>query len=237
MPNNEIVSYINAELAKGESKEAIRDALMKAGWQNNDIDETFHFLSAPASPIIAPPRPASEIVSEQNYPITTLWIYKAPLICIFTTIIALFFGVYFPYVVLAIPIYLIANPLIRKNFHYRTEEKFFVVSEGVFSKKQRNLPYGVIQNVFVKQDWFDRVFGLASFAVENASQGGGKGFFGGGGNFRISEAYQQRGGETVGSSGSKVNIPGLRKNDAEALRLVLLARMKENPIEDSQSGL
>ena len=31
----------------------------------------------------------------------------------------------------------------------------------------------MIQNVFVKQDLFDRVFGLASLAIENASQGAG----------------------------------------------------------------
>ncbi len=179
----------------------------------------------------------AEIVSEKNYPITNLWIFKAPIIIFIISIIALFFGRWYPVLVLAFPVYLIANPLIRANFHYSTDEKFFTVKQGVFSKKQRNLPYGVIQNVLVKQDWFDRIFGLASFSVENAAQGGGKGFFGGNKYLRANGAYQGRQGESVGSSGNKVNIPGLKKKDAEALKLVLLQRMKENPIEDNQSGL
>lgn len=232
MANNEIINYIKSELAKGESKETIVNSLSQAGWQNKDVWEAFNSLSAPVSPIATSPQHTAEIVNEKNYPITKLWIFKAPIIIIVISIVALLFGYYFPYLVIALPIYLIANPLIRANFHYSTDEKYFTVRQGVFSKKQRNLPYGVIQNVLVKQDWFDRVFGLASFSVENASQGGGKGFFGRSKSFRMGGAYQQQG-ETVGSSGNKVNIPGLRKKDAEALKLILLQRMKENPIEES----
>lgn len=232
MANNEIINYIKSELAKGESKETIVNSLSQAGWQNKDVQEAFNSLSAPVSPIATSPQHTAEIVNEKNYPITKLWIFKAPIIIIVISIVALLFGYYFPYLVIALPIYLIANPLIRANFHYSTDEKYFIVRQGVFSKKQRNLPYGVIQNVLVKQDWFDRVFGLASFSVENASQGGGKGFFGRSKSFRMGGAYQQQG-ETVGSSGNKVNIPGLRKKDAEALKLILLQRMKENPIEES----
>ncbi len=176
----------------------------------------------------------SEIVTEKNYPITKLWIFKAPIIFTAILIIAFFFGYYIPYLLIALPIYLIANPLIRANFHYTTEEKFFTVKQGVFSKKQRHIPYGVIQNVLVKQDWFDRIFGLASFSVENASLGGGKGFSNGRKSFRLSGSGQ---GETVGSSGNKVNIPGLKKKDAEALKFAVLQKMKENPINDNQSGL
>jgi uncharacterized membrane protein YdbT with pleckstrin-like domain len=170
----------------------------------------------------------ANIVTEANYPITKLWIFKAPIILGAISILLAFFGLYNPVLILAFPFYLIANPLLRRNFHYSTEEKFFVVRQGVFSKKQRNLPYGVIQNVLVKQDWFDRIFGLASFSVENSSVGGG-------GKLAPLQARQQ--GETVGSSANKVNIPGLKKEDAEALKLIILERMKENPIEDSHSGL
>jgi len=231
MVNNEIINYIKSELVKGESKETIVNSLSQAGWQNNDIQEAFNSLPASVSPIATSPQHTAEIVNEKNYPITKLWIFKAPIIIIVISVVALFFGYYFPYLLIALPIYLIANPLIRANFHYSTEDKFFVVRQGVFSKKQRNLPYGVIQNVLVKQDWFDRVFGLASFSVENASQGGGKGFLGGSKSFRLGGTYQQQG-EAVGSSGNKVNIPGLRKKDAEALKLILLQRIKENPIEE-----
>jgi membrane protein YdbS with pleckstrin-like domain len=232
MTNNEIINYIKSELTKGESRQEITDSLIKNGWGNSDIQEAFNSLSA-STPASSSPQHTAQIVTEKNYPITTLWIFKAPIIAIVVSIIALFFGIWFPYIVIAIPFWLIGNPLIRSRFHYSTGEKFFDVQQGVFSKKQRHLPYGVIQTVVVKQDWFDRVFGMASLAVEDASQGGGKGLFGSSNkSFRLGGTYQQQG-ESVGSSGNKVNIPGLKKKDAEALKLIILQRMKENPVEES----
>ncbi len=177
----------------------------------------------------------AEIATEKNYPITTLWVFKVPIIIVIISVVAFFFGYWFPQLVIALPIILIATPLIRRNFHYSTEEKFFDVKQGVFSKKQRHLPYGVIQNVIVKQDWFDRVFGLASLSVENAAQAGGKGLFGQNQNLQYGVGYTKT--ESIGSSGNKVSIPGLKKADAEALKMIILQRMKENPIEDNQSGL
>jgi membrane protein YdbS with pleckstrin-like domain len=177
----------------------------------------------------------SNIITEKNYPITKLWIFKAPIIIILMNIVALFFGYYFPYLVLALPIMLIANPLIRANFHYSLDDKYFHVKQGVISKKQRNLPYGVIQNVFVKQDLFDRIFGLATLRIENASQAGGdskvrwwnKSY----GSKANANAYGQ--GEGLGSSGNKVNLPGLKKQNAEELKNFILQKVKENPIEES----
>jgi membrane protein YdbS with pleckstrin-like domain len=233
MINNEVLDFIHSEVAKGENRQEITDSLVKNGWKNTDVEEAFNSIavSAPASPGMTAPQHTAQTVTEKNYPITKLWMFKAPLIAIVVSIIALFFGIWFPYLVIAIPFWLIGNPLIRSRFHYSTGEKFFDVEQGVFSKKQRHLPYGVIQTVVVKQDWFDRVFGLASLAVEDASHGGGKGL--GSSRFQVGLAYQQQQNESVGSSGNKVNIPGLKKVDAEALKLIILQRMKENPTAES----
>lgn len=176
---------------------------------------------------------SSSIVSEKKYPITKLWIFKAPLILALVNVVALLFGYYFPYLIVALVAMLIINPLIRANFHYSLEAKLLFVKQGVISKKQRNLPYGVIQNVFVKQDLFDRIFGLASLRVENASNSNQRKS----GGFRLSgfggTAYQ----ESMGASGNVINISGLRKQQAEELKNAILLKIKENPIEDSQSGL
>ena len=174
-----------------------------------------------------------KIVTEKDYPITTLWVFKAPIIMFLVSAIALFFGIWFPYLVIAFPILLIINPLNRANFHYSLEDKFFIVRQGILSKKQRTVPYGVIQNVFVKQDLFDRIFGLALLSIENASQGGG--FLSGkkSKNFKLSGTGVIVPGETVGSSGNKVNVPGLKKQDAESLKVLILQKIKENPIEES----
>jgi uncharacterized membrane protein YdbT with pleckstrin-like domain len=176
----------------------------------------------------------SPIITEKTYPITKLWIFKAPIIIIVLNIIALIFGYYFLYLVVALPIMLIVNPFIRANFHYSLDDKFLNVKQGVISKKQRNLSYGVIQNVYIKQDLFDRIFKLATLRIENAAQSGSGGVKLS--SFRLT-GISNNDENSVGSSGNKINIPGLKKQDAEELKKYILQKIKDNPIEDSQSGL
>lgn len=232
MSNQDIINYIKSTLASGVSRQEITDSLVKAGWQVKDIEDSFNTIYAPTASSEAS---FLERVTEERYPITTIWVFKTPIIIVVVSIVGLLFGIWFPYLVIAFPIFLVLNPLTRSNFHYATEEKFFVVKEGIISKKQRNLPYGVIQNVFVKQDIFDRIFGIASLAVENAVQGDGKSS-GGFWSLKMT-AYKNQQGDKIGSSGNQVSIPGLKKEDAEALKNILLQRMKENPNTDIQSGL
>ena len=101
---------------------------------------------------------------------------------------------------------LIANPLIRANFHYSLDDKYFKMKQGVISKKQNNQPYGVIQTVFVHQDLFDRIFGLATLRVENAVGGGGKSK-----KRKSFTLHSASSSDTVGVSGNKMHIPGLKK--------------------------
>jgi membrane protein YdbS with pleckstrin-like domain len=227
MVNQDIVNYIRAELANNISKEEIVNSLVKVGWGIKDVQDSFDSIYTPSVQPAAPFHSAIGLITEKNYPITTLWVFKAPIFLLFFGIIVLLLGDG-DFFWIAVGVYaLISNYLIRLNFHYSTEERFFIVREGVFSKNQRNLPYGVIQNIFVKQDIFDRIFGLATLAIENASLGG-KGPV-------VNHRNQQA--EAVGSSGNKINIPGLKKEDAEALKVIILQKMKENPVEDNQSGL
>jgi membrane protein YdbS with pleckstrin-like domain len=177
------------------------------------------------------------IATEKEYPITTLWVFKAPIIIILTNIVTLIFGYYIPYLVLAMLLMLIINPLTKKNFHYSLEQRTLIVNQGILSKKQRNLPYGVIQHVFVRQDLFDRIFGLASLRIENASQGGGALGSGRMGSFRLSGVNTIGSAESIGASGNRIDIPGLKKQKAEELKNLFLQKIKENPIDDSQSGL
>lgn len=184
------------------------------------------------------------IITEVNYPIQFAWVFKtfvAFFIAIIVTIILFLIGFYNIYLLLLIvysPIYFVILILRRKNFHYAIEDKFMTLNQGILSKQQRHIPYGVIQNIFVKQDLFDRAFRLASLAIENASQGGkndnnsNKKFLG----MTVSNQKKQYS-EAVGFQGNRVSIPGLKKEDAEALKNVVLQKMKENPLEDSHSGL
>ncbi len=187
---------------------------------------------------------ATATITEKNYPITSLWIFKAPIVIVIISVIGLVFGIWFPYLVIALVVFLISNPLIRSKFHYTLDSKYFVVDQGVIKKVHRSLPYGVIQNVFVKQDIFDRIFGLSTLSVENAASAGDlkninkqalvrASAFGGGIAGLAASSSEDR----IGASGNKVNIPGLKKADAELLKQAILQKMKENPIHDSGSGL
>ena len=131
------------------------------------------------------------------------------------------------------------NFLDRKYFHYAVEDRFLRVKQGILSKNERHIPYEVIQNILVKQDLFDRLFKLSSLEIDNASQAGGalannpqNKFFGLNIPHRESKDF-----EFIGFRDNKVNIPGLKKNNAEALKEIILQKMKENPIENNISGL
>ena len=189
-----------------------------------------------------------EAITEKNYPIEGKWIFKS---AVGSSLVLLFFiPIFFlelakgkfdfvMIIYLVVPLgHFIIVSLQRANFHYSIEDKFMILNQGILSKQQRNIPYGVIQNIFVKQDLFDRVFGLTSLAIENASQGTGSQNAGTSKIFGMTVSNQRRQqGDMVGFSGNKVSVPGLSKQNAETLKGIILQKMKENLIEDSQSGL
>lgn len=190
----------------------------------------------------------NEVITENNYPVEGIWILKSILgyilaVLIFTPFF-LFdikdrdFNFYLIIYLGLIPFSLIFTMLRRANFHYSIEDKFMTLKQGILNKQQRHIPFGVIQNVFVKQDLFDRLFGLASLTLENASMGAGSQAEGETKIFGMKVSNQKRQQvEMVGFSGNKVSIPGLKKDNAETLKCIVLQKMKENPVEDSQSGL
>ncbi|QQS39189.1 PH domain-containing protein [Candidatus Woesebacteria bacterium] len=195
----------------------------------------------------------NNIVTEKDYPVRVKWIFKS---AIRASISLVFLGpfMYFSYygqslnTEYVIYIMLIVGMVVaqlfiailkRATFHYLLDENYFTLHQGILSKQQRHVPYGVIQNVIIKQDLLDRILGLALLSVENASSGAGamqipqqKKFFG-----IFTDSRQQEKVETVGYSGNKISIPGLMKSDAEMLKELILQKMKNNSIEDSQSGL
>jgi uncharacterized membrane protein YdbT with pleckstrin-like domain len=174
MKNETLAEYIQTSISNGVSREEIAVELLGKGWGEDAIAHAFSTtqVETRAEPHEAPA--PTKVVDENEYPISTLWIFKAPIIIVVVEIILLLFGFWAPDLLLILLAALIANPLIRRNFHYQIRSTSFWVQQGVFSKKERDLPYGVIQNVLVKQDIFDRVFGLATLLVENAGNSGGK---------------------------------------------------------------
>lgn len=178
----------------------------------------------------------SSFITKKVYPIEGRWVFKS----VWGTLLVLAFllylaqnikqetGIYRYDAFIFIPIVitqLIATYLQLINFHYSLDDKAIVLRQGIFSKKQRLMHYGSIQNVLVKQDLYDKIFGLASITIENASHGAGFQ------NIRRSAT------DLLGFRGNKICVPGLKKQNAEALRNIILQKMKDNPIQDSKSGL
>ena len=194
----------------------------------------------------------NEIITEKKYPIRNIWLFKQILVALIILPIYFIFFVFgvgnetsgvgasalfifIPFIfifglVLGIPV--IINLLRRSNFHYSLDEHFMVLHQGIISKQNRNVPYGRIQGVFVNQGLFDRIFGLASLTIEDFSQGGKSAMDVGG---YVGSGKSRH--EALGFVGNKIHIPGLKKGDAEELKAIILQKVKENPIEDSQSGL
>lgn len=186
----------------------------------------------------------NEIITEKNYPIKRLWIFKltlkALLILIFLAVLSYFSLPFrfksseanydFIYINVGIVSFFIFHLIIailrRANFHYSIEEKFMTLKQGILSKQQKHIPYGVIQNIIIKQDLSDRILGLASLIIENASQGAG-----------AFVTKQQSTLELPIFFENRIIIPGLAKRDAEILKEIILQKIKENPIEDDTSGL
>lgn len=181
----------------------------------------------------------NEITTEKNYPIENRWIAKSFLVLIIPLIIILsifilglvagepdfFLLVY----ILIMPFNLLIVFLRKKNFHYALENRFLTLKQGIFSKQERHIPYEVIQHTYIQQDLLDRILGLTSLTIENASSGSGSQ------NIAINSSRKRS--ELIGFSGNKVSIPGLTKQNAESLKLIVLQKMKENPMGNNQSGL
>jgi len=186
----------------------------------------------------------NSITTEQSYPIQRRWIVKSILNFVLSVIfltamvwvsrfdpssdIDAAIGLYIPFIIIAAIIRVLYVVLRRATFHYAVEEQFLTLRQGIIAKEQRHVPYGVIQNIYIKQDLFDRLFKLAFLTVETASQGAGK----------TAVPNKQRPQiESVGFTGNTLSIPGLAKDDAETLKVIILQKMKDHPLTESNSGL
>lgn len=254
MLKQEIINYIKAELENGVNKEDITNSLINVGWETKDVQDSFDSVIIPAAPLVITSRSVDRLITEKDYPIQELWIIKSVLSSLpglIVLVLLFFFPIYLSpeanfrlsFYIVAIVIFSIYRTIVmileRATFHYFIERQFLILRQGIISKQERHIPYGVIQNLFVNQDIFDRIFGLASLTIENAAQGAGaqlapqeQKLFG----MRIGN-QRKRQVEMAGFYKNKVSIPGLMKKSAEDLKEIILQKMKENPVEDSQSGL
>lgn len=198
------------------------------------------------------------MVTEKKYPIRLPWILKPLQLSLLLVALSLF--IYWTglerhltgpvlgwLIALVIIVPLVLSVCARAAFHYSLEDQVFSVREGIFSVRERTMPYGVIQNLVIDQDVFDKMFGLATVIIEHASQGGGDAappswfrvllLMGRYQRARVGSAMitGKRATPSLGFSSSfpysanMVVIPGLSEEDAEALKKMFLRKMTRDP--------
>lgn len=116
-------------------------------------------------------------------------------------IFAVLFVVYF------IALFVVAN-ISYSNFKFEVSPHSFRKEYGVIHKRSASIPFDQIQNVNIKRNLIDRVFGLAHLEIETAGRSGG----------------EKRG--IIGGVKTNVEgyIPGIAPDEAQDLKDLMLTR-------------
>lgn len=195
-------------------------------------------------------------INDKTYPVKKVWILKASIESSWVYfVIGLFVLAFFAAIdvfnkeflitylgificsVLFLPVFsisLIICALKKRNFRYEFEENVITISQGVLSKQKVSMFYSTLQNVFIRQGFWDRIFKTYSLAVQNVEQKRPDE------DIVIDEFREQLGKglyiELIGVKRNTLNIPGLKRTEAETLKRIILEKMKEN-VDKSRSGL
>lgn len=113
-----------------------------------------------------------------------------------------FVWIFILYFVLIVLVYVLLKYIYEiyyfKNYYYDVADNL-VIKKGVFSRNEINLPFSRLQDVYVDQDVLDRIFGLYDVHVSSAT--------------------------TI--SGNLSHIDGLNQKNAEAIKNLLLSKIKK----------
>ena len=186
------------------------------------------------------------IINERTHPIQDIWLIKSFVYTILGTAILLTYfylrekahkrgGLAFSFFLVIVIIFsavsFIALMLRKDRFKYELGEKNIILKQGVISKSERQVFYGRIQNIIISQDFIDKFIGIASLAIETASDSGGV--------LLAREAKKSRGLDffKLGFYSNSILIPGLLYENALDLKRSIMEKIKANPIDDAQSGL
>jgi len=254
--SEQVENYIKDCMISNIPKDQIVNSLVNSGWSQGDIDDTFATFNAPIAnrrtvvsageavvDTIAEAPVSSKLITQKEYPVTVLWIFKFPIIIIFISIAALLFGYWFPDLLLALPIFLVyylyqrgkikfslSNDSISVSGVFQKRKKNSVVPIGKDKKHSVNIPYSSIGSVHVQQDMFDALFGLGGVFVDLSpkSEKKKKGFI----EKKLAPLFL---GQITRIQGDNFIIPGLTKRNAEILESIILDRMPSGELSGNDS--
>lgn len=184
----------------------------------------------------------STIITEKEYPIQNIWLLKQSIPLVVTLFLYAIFVVIITNINILVIIFKITwivhclifiavslaptiYTFLRFNFHYSINEEGMRFYQGVFVKKQRAVAYESVKNISVHQTFLDKVFRLASVTIDDYSNDG-RSWMDADGYVEIYGRYANSRYEVVGIMGNRINIPGLKKEDAENLKEFVLQKMR-----------
>lgn len=181
------------------------------------------------------------MLNEKNYPMKKYWLIKPMLSLALIGLICCLSFYYYAVTtnsgfstneikfsllyIIAINVLLLSKPLITIfTLTYQLQDDAITVQQGFFTRKQGNFFYHKIQDISLQQGFIDRLLNLYTVSVENAGLR----------NNARNWIYTTL---LIGLSDNHMTIPGLSKQDAEALQQELLNRTHKSPKKTETTGL
>ncbi|MEI6022526.1 MAG: PH domain-containing protein [bacterium] len=96
-----------------------------------------------------------------------------------------------------------------RSYYYNNEKNYITIRKGVFTSAEIHVPYHKIQDVYVDQDFLDRIMGLYDVHIASA---------------------------TIGSS-IEAHIDGVEKKSADGLKDFLLSKIQNSGENSSENGV
>lgn len=181
-------------------------------------------------------------ITEDTHPIEVKWIIKNVFWVVIFVFVLWFMGAFkreefrisilIPLLIILPTVWFLWLVLMINNFHYNFGDKLITLKQGIIAKSERHIMYGRIQSIFISQSFIDKILGLATIIIENASDSGGA--------LSRREAESKKNYWSMGLMGFESNaivIPGLLYKNALEIKDFLMYQIKINPIDDAQSGL
>jgi uncharacterized membrane protein YdbT with pleckstrin-like domain len=131
-------------------------------------------------------------ISSETYPISEKWMISVAISSFFVSLVGPIFLIAFVAQLSKLSIFfsagslllffiaafliidfllMISNIIWKKNYYFEFLPDYILLRTGILSRQEKHLPYKSIQNVTVRQSFFERMFGIASVSIENAAQG------------------------------------------------------------------
>ncbi len=177
------IDGVTKENAEG-LKEFLLHSIKSGSSAMNSASPTERSASAPATAVKFS---AKEEISNTTYPLNPTWFGLNMAARIIWSMVLGIFVIFYAfsktdvsggtvstvtlwYLVLAVVWNIVSLVLWKKNYAFKFNEDFIYYKEGIITINEKHMPYSSVQDVNVSQSFFERIFGFAKVAIQDATQ-------------------------------------------------------------------